>query len=948
MAVMLDNVRRLIHGMDKYPATPIEEQTQQQKDEAAQLVQGMRIATSVLSAYASPRSLIGSNQTHVIRQREQHLPVKQRFDPFNMFIRIRRDLLPVSQTVFMAEWLTHLPLHIMRTAISTFFVILAGMDEEMEFIIGVPEPASPLIREILQPRPPPTANPAAVNQLVEMGFARRAAERALVRARNNIASAADLLISMPHLFPDEPEPAQPAQPAGGAPVVEDADAPAQPPADETPAAEPAVADTQPAAEAEAARASADDHAGMEVDEVDQAPTPTTMWERQRKELDELRDAARKQVKERSIQLLDTNEELVHDVLPAFGVGVEGATDILGCLEEAVKESPQRHAALSSRLRLIAVFARSKGPIDLPAEQCQRFKGLLEGLITPNTPCPPFLASYLVAAEALLLMSTTIAEVKLGEDAKRDIVKHVDLGNLSSFLIELCQSTLASDDLSREDFMGSLRLAVILTRHRQDWVTHDLLQHIVKHFKKPDSKVTGSYGYFAMLTRHAFDSQSSLQDIMRREIAEWMTPQRNKVSDVQHFVRQLRQMMYRSPNAFLDAVQEETALVDPGPASSVYHLRAKDDNKDKAPDAEGETADQDKKPVAVTAGDPFIKSALDSFENKPTMDFLVSELGATMQIVHQEEASRRAGTPYSESATQAYTYIGLLLAQLVELTGSYMSAKTAFMAAVRQGSIYGTGKGKAGFSAVLTDLVCAVTLSDVQESRGRETHDVRRVTVSSWATSLITSLCANVAYTPDGKDLPDDLVAVRKIVLDGIAKALKDSTSAHLEANTRYGRLWALGQLIRRLLTQRTGVIPKPNDKTCLQLAKGMLEKNFVGLMTTTLSDIDLNYPDIRNVLESLLKALEHLTKISNKWGKTENKPTAGEEIDDDESESSPSSGDDEDMSMSLSEDEEADPPDLYRNSALGILGGDIDVDDDDDDMDDDMEEDDDLVSARSG
>jgi E3 ubiquitin-protein ligase HUWE1 len=595
-----------------------------------------------------------------------------------------------------------------------------------------------------------------------------------------------------------------------------------------------------------------------------------------------------------------------------------------------------------------VFARDKdkGPIELPTEQCKHLKTLLESLLTPNEPRPLFLASYFVAAESLLLVSTTIAETKLGEDAQSDVVKRVDLGNFTDFLLELCQATLASDELSREEVMGSLRLAVILTRHREDRVTPDLLRNIVKHFKKPDSKVAGSYGYLAMLTRHAFDSKSSLQDIMRREIAEWMTPQRNKASDVQYFVRQQRQVMYRDANAFLDAVQAEAALLDPVPAtSSIFHLRAQDATKDKDPNAQAETTDKDMKPAAPAAGDPFIKSAFDSFENKPTMDFLVSELGSTMQIVHQEEANRRAGTPYSEAATQAYSYVSLLLAQLVELAGSYMSAKTSFMAAVRQGTIYGTSKGKAGFSAVLTDLVCAVTLTDVQESGGRETHDVRRVTVSSWATSLITALCANVTHTPDGKDLPDDLVTVRKIVLDGIAKALKDSTSSHLEANIRYGRLWALGQLIRRLLTQRTGVIPKPNDKTCLQLAKGMLEKNFVGLMTTTLSDIDLNYPDIRNVLESLLKALEHLTKISNKWGKTENKPAAGEEVED-ESESSEIDEGDEDMSMS--EEEEADPPDLYRNSALGILGGDIDGDDEDDDMDDDMEDDDDLVSARAG
>lgn len=953
MSVMLDNVRRLVYGMEKYPTAPAEEQTQQQKDEATQLVQGIRIATSVLSAYASPRSLVDSPQTHIIQQREMSLPTNQRFSAINSFVRIRRDILPIAQKVWMAEWLSRLPLHIMRTAISTFFEIMAGKQEEMEVTIAMPEPASPLIRDIIQPRPAQTANPAAVEQLVEMGFGRRPAERALIRARNNVAAAADHLISMPHLFPDDSTPAEPAAEAEAAPTVEDPDAPAAAPAEgaartaET-AEAPATSDVLPAASTSTAPAT-DDQAEGDM-EVDQAPSPTAIWEGQREELNKLREEAKKEIPGRAIQLLDSNEELVHDLLPAFPAGVDGVTVIIDRLEEAAKESPLRAAALASRLRILAVFARAKGPIELPAEQSQRASSLLiNELPATEVPRPSWLAAYLVAAEATLLMSNTIADGKLGEDAKSDIVRHVDLGTMSEYLINLIEAVLQGDELSREELMGCMRLAVILTRKKDNRASPDLLKLVLKHFKSPNSKVAGSYPYLAMLTRHAFDTKSSLLDVMRREISEWMTPQRNKVSDVQHFVRQLRQMAYRDANTFVDAVQEEAALVDPGPASSVYHIRAKDDSKDKITNVEVGKDKDSKKAVVPSSSDPFVKSHFDSFENQPAMDFLVSELGATIHTIHQEEAAKRAGTEYTEAVGQAYTYAGLLLALLTELTGSYMSAKTSFMAAVRHGSVYGAGKGKAGFTTVLSDLVCCVTLADVQErnSGAQDAPEVRRVTMSSWATSLLVALCANVSPTSDSKELPEDLVTVRKVILDGIAKVLKDSTGAHYDANSRYGRLWSLGQLIRRLLTSRPSVVPRPTDKTSLQLAKGMLEKNFVGLMTSTVSEVDLNYPDIRNVLVSLLKALEHLTKISNKWGKTDYKPTEDgkEDNGDEDSEASSSSSEGSDISMT---DEEADPPDLYRNSALGILGGDIDVDDEDDDMDgSDMDEDDELVSVSA-
>lgn len=954
MAVMLDNIHRLVYGMEKYPTTPVEEQTQEQKDEVTQLVQGIRIATSVLSAYASPRALVDSPQTHIIQQREMSLPTNQRFSVINTFVRIRRDILPITQKVWMAEWLSRLPLHIMRTAISTFFEIMAAKHEEMEVTIAMLEPASPSIRDIIQPRPLPTANPAAVQQLVEMGFGRRPAERALIRARNNVASAADALISMPHLFPDD-GPAEPAA-AEAPPAVEDPEAPASAPAAEgaAPVAEnaevtpaPGAADAQPEASTSTNPDATDKIEGDM--EVDQAPSPTTVWESQREELNKLREGAKKDIPARAVQLLDSNEELVHSLLPALPAGVDGITVIIDRLEEAAKESPLRPGALASRLRVLAVFARAKGPIELPVEESQRaLSVLMTGLPATETPRPSWLAAYFVAAESVMLMSTTITDAKLGEDSKSDIVRQVNLNSMYSFIIGLIEATLAADELSREELMGCMRLAVIITRQRDDWASPKLLDLAMKHFKNPKSKVAGSYPYLAMLTRHAFDTKASLLDVMRREISEWMTPQRNKVTDVQHFVRQLRQMAYRDANTFIDAVQEEAALVDPGPASSVYHIRAKEDSKDKVDGEDKDAKDKDaKKTLAAAANDPFVKSNLDSFENHTAMDYLVSQLSATIQTIHQEETAKRSGTEYTEAVGQAYTYMGLLLALLVELTGSYMSAKTSFMAALRQGSVYGVaGKGKSGFTTLLSDLVCCVTLADVQERNSKvpDAPEVRRVTLSSWATSLLVALCANVSPTSDNKELPEDLVTVRRVVLEGIAKVLKESTAAHFDANSRYGRLWSVGQLIRRLLTSRPSVVPRPTDKTSLQLAKGMLEKNFVGLMTSTVSEIDLNYPDIRNVLVSLLKALEHLTKISNKWGKTDYKPTEDGKEDEDE-EDTDNSDDDEEEHDDMSMSEEEDGPDLYRNSALGILGGDIDVDDEDDEMDgSDMDEDDELVS----
>ena len=55
---------------------------------------------------------------------------------------------------------------------------------------------------------------------------------------------------------------------------------------------------------------------------------------------------------------------------------------------------------------------------------------------------------------------------------------------------------------------------------------------------------------------------------------------------------------------------------------------------------------------------------------------------------------------------------------------------------------------------------------------------------------------------------------------------------------------------------------KAGDEVPTHIAKVMLEKNFVATLTNVLSEVDLNYPNIRNVVSSVLRPLEHLYAVS--------------------------------------------------------------------------------------
>ena len=101
------------------------------------------------------------------------------------------------------------------------------------------------------------------------------------------------------------------------------------------------------------------------------------------------------------------------------------------------------------------------------------------------------------------------------------------------------------------------------------------------------------------------------------------------------------------------------------------------------------------------------------------------------------------------------------------------------------------------------------------------------------------------------------------------------------------------------------------------MAKLMFEKGFVGLLTSVVADIELDFPDVRSVVNEILSSLRDLTIAVNRLA-------ANLAI-----EANGATGDIDEISTasSVSEVEEMpdrdDTPDVFRNSALGILQGDV-------------------------
>ncbi|KAG8721954.1 hypothetical protein FRC08_008650 [Ceratobasidium sp. 394] len=196
---------------------------------------------------------------------------------------------------------------------------------------------------------------------------------------------------------------------------------------------------------------------------------------------------------------------------------------------------------------------------------------------------------------------------------------------------------------------------------------------------------------------------------------------------------------------------------------------------------------------------------------------------------------------------------------------------------------------------------------------------RRATISKCAMDVVISLCSSPStaqQTPtDLKDLPSDIVNIRKTVLDVLAKSIKD-TSSITPIDARYGRLIVHAELCSRLLNPQPTISSKPaQDDVTIHLAKIMLEKNFVGILTTVVGELDLNYPNVKSLVSAVLRPLEYLSKVAIKMGRSDKSKTSLAV--DEESESS--------SSMSVDDEEEESEVeaanDLYRNSALGMFSG---------------------------
>ncbi|KAK7057165.1 hypothetical protein R3P38DRAFT_3252330 [Favolaschia claudopus] len=909
--------------------------SEEQKQELVHAYGGLKVALHLIHPLISSKPLFESGQTLLLVTRDKKDTDAGYFEPHNFLVKLRLAALPVLRALWEAPWLISAPLSVSRSIVQTVLELTNGEGEEVkndasvDAIPGIPRPLG--------------ADEGRIRQLTDMGFPRSAAERALARTQNNLSAATEILLSHPFPLPPDPVPgAEAAEPATPAADADAADA------DSTAPEEPITVDDEAAAEPEVV-----------------APEPqgksTQQWQ---SELDEAREPLRAGISRQALLLVDEHLSLIFHLHVAFirPANAHQQQAVRNLVDDIKDFSPfaydVQEQPLANRCRLLALVL-CETPSSLSSElRASLMDSLLALLLSnpvsidPERPSiPRWLAAHLLVTEALFTLADEPRAITLPKEDEPIVAESIPTGPLLSeartIVFDFCLRLLAVPDLPNDELLSTLRLFVLLTRDHESasqFVKRDGLSMLFRRLKA--SAVPGSSSYIATILRHVVEDEKTVQNIMKQAIKRYFSQPRTNVVEAATFVRNCSAMALRDSRTFIDVTESLCQLVSPFSASQ--HLKLKDlatenPTAETAPEAT----------VEMQVDHATILTAVGSDSLEAVVHFLIAELmrsskpePTTADNVADVAEPASAGAATAEAANKdRYQYSCFLMQCLTELLFSYDSCKLAFLSYSPKKKSQASSKDISGkfrsatLHFLLSDLIAFETINPQPNSDGRD-----RVAVCNWAMSLLVALCVDTVSTHELKDVSQELVSVRKFVLEAISRAIKESLTSD-SVEERYGRLLALADLCHRLLTVRFNTSSrKHQDETPTHIAKVMLEKNLVATLTTALSEVDLNYPNVRGLVASILRPLEYLTKIAIKMSRTTNKAKDATEQETAESESSDGS-EDEDEEMSQGEGRE-ETPDLYRNSALGMFGGEMEdvhfgaegaMDEDGDDEDEDVE-----------
>ncbi|KAI0305409.1 hypothetical protein B0F90DRAFT_1815046 [Multifurca ochricompacta] len=949
--------RSFMRTIVEHSQTKAEDRTDPMNQALGHAYGGIKVALHLLLSLISSKPIFESSQTILLLTRDKKDTDPDYFEPHNFLVRTRLAVLPIIGELWEAPWLVSSPQSLIKSVVQVVLEILNGEGEESPTDVS-PHPPPPGASALSMGGPSlfrvtvPDEN--RIRQLTDMGFSRSGAERALIRTHNNVNAATELLLTNPFRFQNDPEPTPPQQQEPGGSGEATGDAPTT------------SAGTLPSGSAsgqdDAATANSGDSPNLEADT--RPPGKTT--EEWRSELHSMREPLKSGVGRLALRLVDEHPELIFDVHNAFVGRTDGyqrsSVRLLVDDIQAFTASSQgnREQPLAVRCRLLALVLNeapaSFASIVMGDEQAfmevvlilLRSITVTAGAKQPTI--PKWLAALMLVAEALLSLSEDPRSITLPKEgepiASQEVLTGPPYVEARLALFDFSLRLLALTSLPRDELLASLRLLVFMTRDHDlamEFVKRDGVSLLFKSLKSSTGGVVGSQSYISIILRHIVEEPAVVRLIMREEVQRFLSHPRTRTVDATSYVRACNAMALRDPKAFVEVTKSLAQLE--RPFAYMSQIIPKDSDQQEGDPSLAEPGKDTRTHTAAQAEVTAHTLPSPPEHLEVVVHFLVGELmesvrpspqqvegvsnheptspgtSAEGSLGHQAQPERKIlNSNEAQDLKPGHYYSGFLMQSLTELMFSYDACKTAFLSysPSKRSGTPSKDSAKARLVALHFALSDLVTFRTIEPDPSIDARN--NVPLCNWAMSLIVALCVDTASSQPIKDVLPELVAVRKTVLEAVSRAIKDpSQSESLDA--RYGRLLALADLCYRLLTVRFNPgLRKPHEETPTHIAKIMLEKNFVSTLTNALAEVDLNYPNVRVVVAAILKPLELLSKIAIKMSRASDRTKGSEESKNEMDHESLSDEDDMEDGQDTAREE---TPDLYRNSSLGMFGGDM-------------------------
>ncbi|KAI1498242.1 hypothetical protein F5X99DRAFT_339221 [Biscogniauxia marginata] len=502
-------------------------------------------------------------------------------------------------------------------------------------------------------------------------------------------------------------------------------------------------------------------------------------------------------------------------------------------------------------------------------------------------------------------------------------------------------------------------------------------------------------YILTILRHIIEDEEVIKQVMRSEVRAHLDSGRNtRPLDPAAFVRHFSHIALRDPKLFVEVSNEILKLNRWGPPDSSLGrgqavilkelpadasrddvapaVRATEDLsiQDVKPSTEGE--DKQMEDVSKSSVQDLKRPVLENPDG--VVHFLLCELLNYREVEDKdvsqvtkdskqdgdqdssttgpsesenrstESKDKKAKTSFKAEEHPIFIYRCFLLHCLTELLQSYNRTKVEFINFKRSAPLFANTPVKPR-SSVLNYLLTDLLYTHLDGPS--DTIAQKRRSTGIQAQNLLVALVGKTGEKPIGRsrekydyDDEPDLLFVRKFVLDTILKSYKDASTSSDPFDSRYARMLALVEVMYLMMGDKEKDSPVPSrgghdsvERSQAQIRRLMYEKGYLAALTSSIADIDLAFPPVKRTIRNILRVLRILTSTAIHLSHSNIIPaTPAQDNVNDEAVSA--------SSLSDIEDDREETPDLYRNSALGMLEPGRDRDDDysEDSEDDDDEE----------